>query len=61
MYKNFVVATREMAPERGKASYGEPTAGLTPTDIYEEEHALNALKKTEKARMIPIMLPICYQ
>jgi HEPN domain-containing protein len=50
--QELAVATREMAPEHGKASYGEPTAGLTPSDIYEEEHASNALKKTEKARKI---------
>lgn len=50
--QELVVMVREMAPERGRSSYGEPSAGLTPSDIYEEGHASNALEKTKKARII---------
>lgn len=50
--KELTVMAREMAPEHGRASYGEPTSGLTPSDIYKEYHASNALEKAKKARMI---------
>ncbi|MEM3108926.1 MAG: DNA-binding protein [Candidatus Bathyarchaeia archaeon] len=40
---------RAMAPEHGRSTYGEPSAGLAPSDIYEEDHALNALKSAKKA------------
>ncbi len=44
--------TREMAPEHGRSTYGEPDAGLTPMDIYKENHALSALEKAKKAKII---------
>jgi len=50
--KELAVMTREMAPEHGRASYGEPTAGLTPSDIYGEDHALIGLKKARKSGII---------
>ncbi|MFQ6087230.1 MAG: HEPN domain-containing protein [Candidatus Bathyarchaeia archaeon] len=43
---------REIAPDHGRASYGEPSAGLTPGDIYREEHASDALTNAKKARDI---------
>ena len=42
----------EMAPEHGRSTYGEPSEGLLPSDIYGEEHALNALGKAKRAREI---------
>ena len=50
--KELAVLAREMAPEHGRSSYGEPSAGLVPSDIYREDHASNALKKGKKARKI---------
>jgi hypothetical protein len=43
---------REFAPEHGRSTYGEPSIGLVPSDIYKESHALNALEKGRKARNI---------
>ncbi len=42
----------EMAPEHGRSTYGEPGAGLLPSDIYGEAHALNALEKARRSREI---------
>lgn len=50
--KELAASAREMAPEHGRSSYGEPSAGLVPSDIYREDHASNALKKGRKAREI---------
>ncbi len=50
--KELAASAREMAPEHGRASYGEPVAGLLPSDIYEEHHAKDALEKSRKARKI---------
>ena len=40
---------REMAPEHGRSTYGEPGRGLTPGDLYKEGHAREALDKAVKA------------
>lgn len=40
---------KTLAPEHGRATYGEPLRGLTPWDIYGEEDARKALKMAEKA------------
>lgn len=40
---------RDMAPERGRSTYGEPGRGLTPSDLYEERHARDALDKAFRA------------
>jgi len=40
---------RRLAPEHGRATYGEPTRGLTPWDIYGEEDALTALTLARRA------------
>jgi len=50
--QELAVMVMEMAPEHGRSSYGEPSAGLTPSDIYGEGHASNALEKAKKARII---------
>jgi len=43
---------RELTPEHGRSCYGEPSAGLTPGDIYREDHASDALEKARRARVI---------
>lgn len=50
--RELAVLAREMASEHGRSSYGEPNAGLTPSDIYREDHASSALNKAKKAKMI---------
>jgi len=50
--KELAKMARELAPEHGRSTYGEPSAGLTPSDIYTEKHALNALEKGKKSREI---------
>ncbi len=42
----------EIAPEHGRSAYGEPIAGLTPSDIYGEDHAKDSLEKAGEARDI---------
>ena len=44
--------TRRLAPEHGRATYGEPLRGLTPWDIYDEENASEALLSARKAKEI---------
>jgi HEPN domain-containing protein len=48
--KKLVAFAREMAPEHGRSSYGEPSAGIVPSEMYKEEHASNALEAARKAR-----------
>jgi len=43
---------KRLAPEHGRATYGEPLRGLTPWDIYDEESASEALSKARRAREI---------
>ena len=50
--KELAALAREVAPEHGRSTYGEPSAGLVPSDIYGEDHASNALEKGKKARKI---------
>jgi HEPN domain-containing protein len=50
--KELVTFAREMAPEHSRSGYGEPSAGLLPSDIYREEHASNALRKGKKVRKV---------
>jgi len=50
--KQLAALAREMAPEHGRSTYGEPTAGLVPSDIYKEVHASNAIQNGKKARKI---------
>lgn len=50
--KELANIVREIAPEHGRTSYGEPTAGLVPSDIYKEKHASNAFEKGKKAKNI---------
>jgi HEPN domain-containing protein len=38
-----------LAPERGRATYGEPARGLTPWEIYGGEDAEEALKRARRA------------
>ncbi len=43
---------RRLAPEHGRATYGEPLRGLTPWDIYDEESASEALSRAKRAKEI---------
>jgi len=38
-----------LAPEHGRATYGEPSRGLTPWDIYSEEDARTALEYAKRS------------
>lgn len=48
--RGFAGLAGELAPEHGRSTYGEPAAGLVPSDIYRERHALDALEKARKAK-----------
>ena len=39
----------ELAPEHGIATYGRPSEGLTPWDIYDEAKSLEMLEKARRA------------
>ena len=41
---------REVAPEHGRSTYGDPTRGLMPNEIYRERHALEIILKARKAK-----------
>ena len=43
---------KEVAPEYGRSTYGEPEKGLTPNEIYDEDKARNILYKAYKAQEI---------
>ena len=60
LLNEFPVHTRELveeladiaeslAPEHGRATYGEPLRGLTPWDIYNKEDADRALNSARRA------------
>ena len=38
-----------LAPEHGRATYGEPTRGLTPWEMYGREDAEKALQRARRA------------
>lgn len=38
----------ELAPEHGRSTYGEPSLGLTPWDLYKKEDAERVLKLAKK-------------
>jgi hypothetical protein len=49
--------TRQLAPEHGRATYGEPFRGLTPWDLYDEKSSFEALSKAKRAKeMMNIIL-----
>ena len=50
--RELAILAGEMAPEHGRASYGEPVSGLTPSDIYKEDHATSSLEKAKKALVL---------
>lgn len=56
LVEELVILVRETAPEHGRASYGEPSEGLLPSDIYEEDHASSAFEKSRKASEIAEMI-----
>jgi HEPN domain-containing protein len=40
---------KRLAPEHGRSTYGEPSMGLTPWDIYTQGDAENALSMAKRA------------
>ncbi len=40
---------RRLVPEHGRSTYGEPSMGLTPWDIYTQGDAENALGMAKRA------------
>lgn len=41
---------RTLAPEHGRATYGEPLRGLTPWELYSEKEATQSLEMATRAR-----------
>jgi len=50
--RELASTARELAPEHGRSTYGEPGEGLTPDDIYTEAHVGDFVAKAIKAREI---------
>ncbi|MCD6095933.1 MAG: HEPN domain-containing protein [Thermoprotei archaeon] len=44
--------TRSVAPEHGRSTYGEPSRGLTPNEIYTKDEAKGILEKAQRAKDI---------
>ncbi|PLC63527.1 DNA-binding protein [Vulcanisaeta sp. EB80] len=47
---------KRLAPEHGRSTYGEPSMGLTPWDIYTQGDAENALGMAKRAVEIMKMI-----
>ncbi|MGC8961242.1 MAG: HEPN domain-containing protein, partial [Candidatus Bathyarchaeia archaeon] len=47
--RELAVIARRLAPEHGRTTYGEPSRGLTPWDLYNREDAYSALNDARKA------------
>jgi HEPN domain-containing protein len=41
--------SHELAPEHGRATYGEPERGLTPEELYDKDYASSVLKRAREA------------
>lgn len=52
LIKELADIVRRLAPEHGRATYGEPLRGLTPWDIYDEGSASEALSGARRAKKI---------
>jgi len=52
MVEELADIVRELAPEHGRTTYGEPALGLTPWDLYSKEDAERALGLARKAVVI---------
>lgn len=52
LIEELALITHEIAPEHGRSSYGEPSKGVVPSEIYEKRHAQDALMKAKKAKEI---------
>ena len=50
--EELTTIARDTAPEHGRSTYGEPNMGLTPSDIYGEEHASSMLEKARRSKEI---------
>ncbi|MBS7644430.1 MAG: HEPN domain-containing protein [Candidatus Bathyarchaeia archaeon] len=47
--RELASTARRLAPEHGRATYGEPSRGLTPWDLYSREDAYSALNDAREA------------
>uniref|UniRef100_A0A7C1P642 HEPN domain-containing protein n=1 Tax=Thermofilum pendens TaxID=2269 RepID=A0A7C1P642_THEPE len=52
--RELALIAREVAPEHGRSTYGEPGGGLTPDDVYTEAHARDLAAKARRAREITV-------
>ena len=50
--RELASTARELAPEHGRSTYGEPGEGLTPDDIYTEAHVRDFVARAVNAREI---------
>ena len=46
---------REVAPEHGRSTCGEPSRGLTPAELYDEDQARGILGKARRARNLVVL------
>ncbi|MBO3802049.1 MAG: HEPN domain-containing protein [Candidatus Brockarchaeota archaeon] len=54
--EGLVSIVRALAPEHGRSTYGEPTRGLTPWDIYSAADAERALGMAREALENAVMI-----
>ena len=47
--RELALIARDVAPEHGRSTYGEPGEGLTPDDVYTEAHARELAVKARRA------------
>jgi HEPN domain-containing protein len=54
LVRELALIAREAAPEHGRSTYGEPSKGLIPNEIYTEAHAKEFVTKARRARDIAL-------
>ncbi len=50
--RELALIARDVAPEHGRSTYGEPGEGLMPDDVYTEAHARELAAKARRAGWI---------
>ncbi len=50
--RELIEIVRDVAPEHGRSTYGEPSKGLTPNDIYTNNIAKEIFEKACRAKTI---------
>jgi len=50
--RELALIARDVAPEHGRLTYGEPGEGLMPDDVYTEAHARELAAKARRAGWI---------